>query len=375
MTAVSECVTRRSTLLIFRSRIPRSMSWRRNRRLGAIAALLPLICALGGCSHGSGHGEVWAEVNGHPIYREDVERYYKQRLPNRSAAMSGEQALSLKLSLLDELIDNELLIEQALKRQIVVSDAEIDREIASLSSPYSPQEFQKKLSDDGVTPVGLRQQIRRHLLVEKLLDRDIRSRIAITPAEVSAYYNAHKSQFGVPETRYHLAQILVTVSRDPALRNLKQSDAVGRAAAERKVHMIEQQLRSGQDFAKLAEQYSEDPATASGGGDMGFVPAASIASEPKLRMTVNAMRVGQQSGIVRDEKGNYHIIRLIGREDAGQRPLSDPGVQKTIKDALAGEREQVLRAAYLEDVRSRAKLKDELAGKVVQDAGNPASIK
>ena len=347
----------------------------RGRRLGVVAVLALASCVFGACSRGSGHGEVWAEVNGHPIYREDVERYYRQRLPTHPAAVSDEQALSLKLNLLDEMIDNELLIEQALRRQIVVSDAEIDREIASLSSPYSPQEFEKKLSDDGLTPAALRQQIRRHLLVEKLLDRDIRSRIVVTPAEVSAYYNAHPSQFGAPETRYHLAQILVTISRDPALHNLKQSDAIGRAAAERKVHMIEQQLQSGQDFAKLAEQYSEDPATASGGGDMGFVPASSIASEPKLRVTVNAMRVGQQSGIVRDEKGNYHILRLIGREDAGQRPLSDPGVQKTIKEALAGEREQVLRAAYLEDLRSRAKLKDELAGKVVQAAGNPASIK
>jgi peptidyl-prolyl cis-trans isomerase SurA len=332
-------------------------------------------CLLGGCSHGPGHREVWAEVNGHPIHRDELERYYRQRMPGPGAAVSDEQSLSLKLNLLDEMIDNELLIEQALKRQVVVSDAEIDREVASLSSPYSAAEFQKKLADDGLTAADLREQIRRHLLVEKLLDRDIRSRIVITPPEVVNYYNAHQSQFGVPESRYHLAQILVTVSRDPALHNLKQSDAVGRAAAERKVRMIGQQLRSGQDFAKLAEQYSQDPATSSGGGDMGFVPASSIASEPKLRMAVNAMRVGQMSGIVRDEKGNYHIIKLIGREDAGQRPLSDPGVQKTIKEALSGEREQVLRAAYIEDLRNHAKVRDELASRVVHEAGNPASLK
>lgn len=348
----------------------------RPRRPEAVAlASLMAACLLGSCSRTSGHREVWAEVNRHPIYRDEVDSYYRQRLPSPRTAVSDEQSLSLKLNLLDEMIDNELLIEQALKRQIVVSDAEIDREVASLSSPYSPQEFKKKLDDDGLTPAGLREQIRRHLLVQKLLDRDIRSRIAITPAEVANYYEAHKSQFGVPESRYHLAQILVTVARDPALHNLKQSDAVGRAAAERKVRMIEQQLRSGQDFAKLAEQYSEDPATASGGGDMGFVAASAIASEPKLRLAVNALRVGQLSGIVRDEKGNYHIIKLIGREDAGQHPLSDAGVQKTIKDALSGEREQVLRAAYIEDLRNQAKVRDELASRVVKEAGNPASLK
>jgi peptidyl-prolyl cis-trans isomerase SurA len=350
---------------------------RRRRGCPQASALFLLLtaCLLSACSHGSGHREVWAEVNGHPIYRDDVEIYYRQRLPNPAAAMSDEQILSLKLNLLDEMIDNELLIEQAMKLSIVVSDAEIDHEVASLRSPYSPEEFQKKLAADGLTPTSLREQIRRHLLVEKLLDRDIRSRIVIRPAEVSAYYNAHQSQFAVPETRYHLAQILVTVSRDVSLHNLRQSDAVGRAAAERKVRTIEQQLRAGQDFATLAEEYSEDPATASGGGDMGFVPASSIASQTTLRMAVNAMRVGQLSGIVKDEKSNYHIIKLLGREDAGQRPLSDPGVQKTIHDALAGEREQMLRAAYLEDLRNRAKLKDELASRIVQQAGNPTSLK
>jgi peptidyl-prolyl cis-trans isomerase SurA len=318
---------------------------------------------------------VWAEVNGHPIYRDEVESYYRQRVPNPSAAMSSEQALNLRLTLLNEMIDDELLVEQALKGQIVVSDAELDRQIASLSSPYSAQEFQKKLADDGLTPTDLREQIRRHLLVQKLLERDIRSRIAITPPEIAAYYQAHVSQFGVPETRYHLAQILVTVSRDPALRNLKQNDAVGRAAADRKVRMLEQELRSGQDFAKLAEEYSEDPATASGGGDMGFLPASSIAAEPRLRVAVNAMRVGQLSGIVRDEKGNYHIIKLLGREEAGQRPLSDTGVQKSITASLAGEREQVLRSAYLEDLRNKAKVKDELAARIVREAGSPSSLK
>ena len=346
----------------------------RHRRLAVLAgAHCFAACLLFGCSRRSGEREIWAEVNGHPVYRDEVESYFRQRLPG--ARTSNEQALNLKLNLLNELIDNELLVEQARKRQIVVSDAEIDREIASLSSPYSPQEFEKKLSDDGLTRAGLREQIRRHLLVAKLLDRDVRSRIAITPADVASYYKAHQSQFGVAETRYHLAQILVTVSRDPGLRNLRQSDAVGRQSAERKVRMIEQQLRAGRDFGKLAEEYSEDPATAPGGGDMGFVPASSIASQPNLRMAVNAMRVGQLSGIVRDGKGDYHILKLIGREDAGQRSPSDPGVQKTIRDSLAVEREQVLRAAYLENLRNNAKLRDELAGRIVQQAGNPSSIK
>jgi len=313
---------------------------------------------------------VWAEVNGHPIYRDEVENYYRRRLAGAQQAMSGEQALSMKLSLLNELIDNELLLERARKLAISVAQAEVDHQIANLSSPYSATDFEKILSDEGLTPATLREQVRQNLLIEKLLQREIAGRVVITSADVEAYYTSHPGQFRVPETRYHLAQILVTPSRDPRLHNPKQSDAVGSAAAERKVRMLEQQLRAGQDFSKLAAEYSEDPTTVSGGGDMGFVPASSIASDPELRVTVNAMRVGQLSGIVRDDKGDFHILKLLGREEAGQRPLSDPAVQKTIRDTLTTEREQVLKAAYLEDLRNHSKVNDELAGHIVEAAGN-----
>ncbi|HEY6290021.1 MAG TPA: SurA N-terminal domain-containing protein [Terriglobia bacterium] len=355
----------------------------RNRlRSGSTGSLLRIILvsfltvlAAGGCrSRGAGKREVWAEVNGHPIYRDDVEAYYRRRLPSAQEAISGEQTLSLKLNILNELIDNELALERARKEQIVVSEAEIDHQVETLSSPYSPEEFQKKLADDGLTAATLRDQIRQHLLVEKLLDRNVRSRLKIEPAEVEAYYRNHQTQFNIPETRYHLAEILVTTARDPAVHNLRQSDAVGRAAAERKVKMIERELHAGQDFGRLAEQYSEDPATAAGGGDMGFVPASSVASDTRLRLAVNAMQVGELSGVVRDDKGNYHILKLLGREDGGLRPLSDPSVQKSIREALLSEREQVLKAAYLEDLRSTAKLKDELADHIVAAAGNPASV-
>jgi peptidyl-prolyl cis-trans isomerase SurA len=327
---------------------------------------------LGGCrGQRESHREVWAEVNGRPIYRDEVESYYRRRLADGQEAVSAAQALSLKLNLLNELIDNELLLERARKLAIVVPEAEVDHEIANLSSPYSSADFQKKLSDEGLTLATLREQVRQNLLVEKLLQREVSGRLTVSQADVEAYYRDHAGQFRIPETRYHLAQILVTLSRDPSLHNPKQSDAVGREAAERKVRMIEQELRSGQDFAKLAAEYSEDPATLSGGGDMGFVPASSIASDPQLRLTVNAMRVGQLSGIVRDEKGDYHILKLLGREDAGQRPLSDPAVQKIIRDTLSAEREQVLKAAYLEDLRNHAKVVDQLASHVVEAAGDP----
>jgi peptidyl-prolyl cis-trans isomerase SurA len=338
----------------------------RSCRVGVLTLLLV------GCGRGgSAKREVWAEVNGHPIYRDEVESYYHRRASNAPGPVGDEQALSLKLSLLNELIDNQLLLQRAAELRLVVPEAQVDHGIAELQSPYSAEAFQKKLADDGLAPADLREQVRQSLLVRKLLDREIHSRLKVTPAEIEAYYQRNKARFDVSETRYHLAQILVTPARDPKLENAKRSDAVGRSEAERKVRMIESQLRSGTDFARLAGEYSEDPATASGGGDMGFVPASTLAVDAKLREGVGLMHVGQVSGVIRDDEGNYHIVKLLGREDAGQRPLSDPQVQRTIRDTLLSQREELLKAAYLENLRNRAKVKDELARRTVEAAGDP----
>lgn len=342
-------------------------------RKAAILALLAVI-AVGGC-HRARDGEVWAEVNGHPVYRDQVESAYQRRFPGAQGSISSEQVVSLKLNLLNDLIDDQLLTDRAAQERITVTEAEVDRQVATLSSPYSAEQFQKKLADEGLTPATLRDQLRHSLLIDKLMEHDVSGQIKITPAEIDAYYHQHQAQFNVPETRYHLAQILVTVGREPGALNLKHNDAVGRRDALRKVTAIEKDLKSGQDFGKLAAEYSEDPATASGGGDMGYVPASSIVADPQLRLAVNAMRVGQVSGVVRDQKGDFHILKLLEREEAGQRPISDPGVRKTILETLTSEREQVLKAAYLEDLRNRARIKDNLAGSVVKAGGDPALLK
>jgi peptidyl-prolyl cis-trans isomerase SurA len=158
------------------------------------------------------------------------------------------------------------------------------------------------------------------------------------------------------------------------VRNTKTDDATNSQAAERKVQALYARVRSGEDFATVAQAYSEDARTAAGGGDMGFVPASALASNPQLRQTVSSLRVGEVSGILRSADG-YHIVKLLGREEAGQRELSDPQVRSAIRQTLTNEREQLLKAAYIEDLRNRAKVINHLAEKVVTASANPAQAK
>jgi peptidyl-prolyl cis-trans isomerase SurA len=303
-----------------------------------------------------------------------VERHYRSRLTSPSETGKDVPALSLKLNILNELINNEILLAHASRAGVNVSEAEVDAKLVDLRTPYSEDEFRKKLRDQGMTLSDLRQQVRDGLLVEKVINKEIASRVSVSDGEVAQYYDRNKASFNVPETQYHLAQILVTPIPDPQLRNLANDDAKTPAAAERKIKALWARLRRGEDFDKLAQAYSEDPSTVSGGGDMGFIPASSLASQKKILMALQSLKVGQVSDVIRDSAG-YHIVKILGREVGGQRPLSDPQVQNGIRQTLMNQKAQLLRAAYIEDLRDKAKVSNHLAAQIVKAAGNPAELK
>jgi peptidyl-prolyl cis-trans isomerase SurA len=312
----------------------------------------------------SAEREIWANVDGQPIYRGQVEKIYRSRNAASSDPVDADQALSFKLNILDELINNQVLLAHASHSGIAVSEAEVDKKIAELESPYSKEEFQKKLTEQGMDSNDLRQGVRQTLILAKLINKEISSRVSVSGPEIAAYYEHNKANFNVSETQYHLSQIEVTPVADPEVRNLKNDDAKSPVAADRKIQALYARLRAGEDFAVVAQEYSEDPRTAAGGGDMGFVPTSALESSPPLKQAVKSLKVGDISGIVHTPEG-YHIIKLLGVEEAGQHPLSDAQVQSTIRQTLMGEKEQLLKTAYIEVQRNRAKVDNFLAAKIV----------
>jgi len=312
--------------------------------------------------------EVWAEVDGQPIFRDQVERVYRSRAAAGAAASNSEEAMSFQLSILNELINNQILLAHAAHARITVSEAEVDTKVAELQSPYTKDEFQNKLKDQGMDMSELRQEVRRSLIINKLINKEIISRISVSDAEVAQYYERNKASFNFPETDYHLAQIEVTPGPDAEVRNLKNDDAKTPAMAERKIQALHARLQAGEDFATVAQEYSEDARTAAGGGDMGFIPASALDASPQLKQVVTSMKVGQFSGIFRTNRG-YHIVKLLGKEEAGQRRVNDPQVRNAIRRTLMNEKEQLLKAAYIEVLRNRAKVVNHLAEQVVNSMG------
>jgi peptidyl-prolyl cis-trans isomerase SurA len=313
--------------------------------------------------------DVWAVVNGKQIGRAEVEKYYRTRVNAEAPEPSQEEALSLKLSILDELVNNEIMLERATKMNLIASDAEVEDKFTESKSPYTEEEFQKKLKDSGLTVDDLKTDIRRQLSVQKLLNREVIAKIAITDQDITDFYNKNRAQFNVAEPQFHIAQIVITPHPDPTVRNRKNDKATSEADAKRKAALLEQKINSGADFAQLSMDYSED-STASTGGDIGFVPESALnQSDPILKKTVLAMKAGEVTQPIAVNKGGYRILKLIAKEPAGQREITDPQVQTSIRDMLRNRKEQLLRSAYLVEARDESHVTNYLARQIIESAG------
>jgi peptidyl-prolyl cis-trans isomerase SurA len=173
---------------------------------------------------------------------------------------------------------------------------------------------------------------------------------------VADAYNSNREGFNLAEAQLHIAQLLVTPNPDPNVRNLKASKAQNADQAKKKIQMLAARLKQGDDFAMLAQNYSEDPESAANGGDIGFIPESAMEkADVELRKAVMQLQPGQISPII-PMPGGYRIFKLISREPAGQRELNDPRVQQTIREGLLNRKDALYRAAYYEAARNEAKI-------------------
>lgn len=340
------------------------------RRLGLVAAFAACLAAVSCRNQQAPSSDTWAVVNGTEIKRAEVDKYYRSRQQSQGpATASHDEALSLKLGILDQLINNEILFQRAKALNLVASDGEVEDRFTQSKSSFTEDEFQKKLQDSGLTVDDLKNEIRRELSIQKLLNREVVAKISVTDTEVADFYERNKTQFNVAEPQFHVAQIVVTPHADIGIHNRKNDDATTPDQAMRKVDMLQSRLAGGADFSQLAMDYSED-ANAANGGDLGFIPESSLnQTDAPLKNAVLGLQPGQVSKPVVLKDGSYHILKLIAREQAGQRQLSDPQVQQSIRQTLQNREEQLLRAAYLSMARDQAHVANYLAKEVVESAG------
>jgi peptidyl-prolyl cis-trans isomerase SurA len=336
-----------------------------------------IFVALAAC-HRPPSPDVIATVNGKEISRSELDKAYKASIGDNPQEPSPEQANIVRLNLLRQMIDDEILQQRAAKLNLAASDEDVNAKLTEFKARFTQEGFEHELKQNNMSLDDLRTQIRRSLTSTKLINKEIESKINITDADIGGYYAAHKAEFNVIEPQYHLAWIVVTgmPAQQAQAGNLQNNKATNDADARKKIQTLHNRLDTGEDFSALAMNFSEDPNTASSGGDMGFIPESQLQQrDPAVFAAISRLKLGQitdvqplfgGSGPARRAVG-YAIYKLIAREPAGQRELSNPSVQQNIRQNLRESHAQLLRNAYIEVLRDESKVRNYFAEQILKE--------
>lgn len=339
------------------------------RYLKPLTLVLGSALLLAACKGSSENGptEVAAKVGSRDITLKQVDSTIKQQLDasGPGATMTSAELVAARLSVLDNLIQEEALFQKAQKENLGPDDTKVNQEVQKRKQDASltEEQYQNQIKQAGFTEEDVRDKVRRELAINALRERE-RTRVsAPTDSEIEKYYNDRKAEF-VAQRGADISMIVVSPANNG-----------GEAGAEQKIRAVYEQLRSGADFATVAAQKSEDQASALRGGSLGF------ASEGQLRQTfpsrqdipekLMALNVGQYTEPVKDNlSGAWYIFKLNRKQEQPENLTLDR-VRADIINTITQQRQQVLLNALVLVTLSESSIKNYLAERIVQ---NPQSI-
>lgn len=328
-----------------------------------------------GCNRQVPDKDVVAKVNGYKILRSELDKNYNSLTAGIPRKPSPAEEQVVRLNIVRQTIERHLQLQRAEKLGVAATEDEVNDKIKQTKAPYTKEEFEKRLKDMAMTEDDFKQEIRRGLTIEKLRNKEISSKVVIADADIQDYYDRHKSEFNLTEPQYQVAHIFVG-NRPGSQPSPTAGKAQNEAQAQAKIRMIHGRLESGEDFAQLAARYSEDPDSARNGGELGSSPESQLKStDAATREAILKLKPGQYTNPIPviDPQSHrpigYRIVRLIAKEAAGQRELSDPNVQQWIRNQLRDQRQKLLQAAYEAVLYDGAEIRDYYAQNILNDAG------
>src|SRR5262249_22288413 len=335
-----------------------------------LLALLAGLLVTASCgSDSSASANVVARVNGKDITTAQLEKQVQVQLNGAEQPPSAEEQEDLKLQVLNQLINNQILLELASTANLNASDAEVDVKFNEFKSQYTEDKFKELLKDQKMTVDDIRSELRKSITIEKLVNKEITSKISVTDAEIKTFFDKNKDSFNLPES-YHIAHILVTPVADPEVHNSKNDDAKSPEEAKAKAARLLKEIQGGRDFATVAKESSEDPSSGPAGGDLAFQPLQAIENiDPRLAQAVQKMKVGETYPQVIETRFGFHILKLIEKDAGGQKDLSDARVQGNVRETIINRKDQTLKNAFSEAARNKATVVNYLAQRILDTAG------
>ena len=266
------------------------------------------------------------QVNDQKITMAEFQAAFEKSL-QKDQNLSGIEREELQRSFLVQLIDRELIHGEARQLSITLTEADVETALQGYRQDYPGDSFEAMLQERGLTLLSWREELKESLIMEKLLDQAVYSRVSVSDDEVTAYFKANRSQFDRP-AQVRARQIVVA-------EEAEGQEALGL-------------LRQGQPFAEVAAKYSLSPDSQQG-GDLGFFARGEMPLE--FDEIVFDLPVNRLSDLVKSEYG-YHIFLVEEKRKAAR--LSKKEVTEEIRSILESRKEEELYLGWLQDMRARA---------------------
>lgn len=270
----------------------------------------------------------------------------------------------LEKQLLERLINERAQLHFAKENGIRVDDTFVERTIARIAedNKLTATQLREVLAKDGITYAKYREDIRNEIILSRLRDREVDSRIVVSDAEIDHYLATSEAQAG-KQDEFRLAHILVLVPEQASPEQI--------AAKQGRAEDALRQIRGGADFAQVAAGYS-DAGDALKGGELGWRAAGRVPSV--FAEAVQTLQPGEASKVLKSANG-FHIVKLLEKRGKGGQTLVD---QTRVRHILVRVNETVAEAeakAKLERLRSRVSAGEDFAELAKLNSDDPSSLK
>lgn len=282
-------------------------------------------------------------VNDEVITRQELNerlRSVERRLAAQGTALPDRA--DLQKQLLERMIIDKAQLQLAKENGMRVDDVMLDRAMLRMAeqNKLSLQDFRNQIEREGTPYAKFREEMRDDIMMQRIRDREVESKIQVSEAEVDNFLAAEANSHSAKQ-ELHLAHILVRIPEKASSEQIAQRYA--------RAQEVAQKLRAGGDFAKLAVTYS-DSNEALQGGDIGWREQDRL---PQLFLdAINKIKVGEVSEIVRSANG-FHIIKLSGKRAAAENKAGPASVQQSHVRHILIKVSQIVTAA-----EARQKLAD-----------------
>ncbi|MBI4388414.1 MAG: peptidylprolyl isomerase [Candidatus Omnitrophica bacterium] len=289
---------------------------------------------------------VVAVVNQEAITQSELDELFYSVREQLSEAYQGselkEKLLDARKKLLSQLIEDRLVLQEARKRGVEVSDQEVEGRLEDFKKQLPPgQSFDDMLEHQGLDGKAVKQRIHDQLMMQKLQYVEIQRKIVVSPVEIEKFYKDNTARF-VAKEKLKVWTIVIPKSEDAVRKGMMDE------TAKKKAETILEELKKGADFSELAKRESHD-SHAQEGGLIGFVARGDMIKE--IEDVLFSLPENGRSEIVETE-GAYHIFKIAER--APEKGLSLDEVRSQIHDILYRDKANARFEAWMEELKKSA---------------------